>query len=300
VNSTSQSKKYALYIIAFLLVLNVFAWVVAYDLSQPRFLEVTFFDIGQGDAIFIETPQSHQILIDGGPTSIILEKLAKEMPFWDRSIDLIILTHPEHDHISGLLEVLKSYEVENILWTGIIRDTAEYQEWERLIKEEEAEIKVAKAGQRIKCLTSGVKQCELKVLYPFENLEGQEFKNSNNTSIVVKLIYDGSSFLFTGDAYKSIERKLIERGSKIDSDILKVGHHGSKTSSAQEFIEAVSPEIAIISAGRDNKYGHPHQEVLERLKNYGIRILRTDKEGDIKIISDGITLLITNLNELRI
>jgi len=270
-------------ILSFLFLLNIFAWIIVYELSQPRFLEVTFFDVGQGDAIFIETPQSHQILIDGGPSSAILEKLAKEMPFWDRSIDLIILTHPEHDHIAGLIKVLKSYRVENILWTGIIRDTAEYREWKKLIKDEKAEIKIAKAGQKI-ILPGTV----LSISHPFESLENQEPKNTNNTSVIAKLVFGKDSFLFIGDVYKSVERKLIEKGIEIDSDVLKVGHHGSKTSSAEEFLEKVSPEIAVISAGKDNKYGHPHQEVLESLGNYGIRILRTDKEGDIKILSDGI------------
>lgn len=270
-------------VLGILFFLNIFAWITVYDLSQPRFLEVNFFDIGQGDAIFIEIPENHQILIDGGPTSVVLEKLAKEMPFWDRTIDLIILTHPEHDHIAGLIEVLKRYKVENILWTGIIRDTAEHKEWKRLIKEEKAEIKIARLGQKI--IISGT---VLDILHPFENLEGQESKNSNNTSIIIKLISGKNTFLFTGDVYKLIEKQLIERNIEIDSDVLKIGHHGSKTSSSEEFLEKVSPEIAVISAGKDNQYGHPHQEALERLENYGIRTLRTDEEGDIKIISDGI------------
>ena len=125
--------KRVLIISTLLLFFNALAWVAVFDLSQPRFLEVHFFDVGQGDAIFIETPQSHQILIDGGPTSAILEKLGKEMPFWDRSLDLVILTHPERDHITGLFEVFKKYKVENILWTGVLRDTVEFKEWQRLI-----------------------------------------------------------------------------------------------------------------------------------------------------------------------
>ena len=170
----------ALIILGILFFLNLLAWIAVYDLSQPRFLEVTFFDVGQGDSIFIETPQRHQILIDGGPTSIILEKLGKEMPFWDRALDLVILTHPEHDHIAGLLEVLKRYEIQNILWTGIVRDTNEYREWKNLIQKEGAEIKIAQADQNIK-LTENI---YLDILYPSENLEGKELRNSNNTSII--------------------------------------------------------------------------------------------------------------------
>jgi len=280
--------------------LNILAWIAVYEVSQPRFLEVNFFDVGQGDAIFIETPKRHQILIDGGPSSVILEKLGKEMPFWDRSIDLIILTHPERDHLAGLIEVLKRYKVENILWTGVIRNTSEYQEWIKSIQNEKAKIKIAKANQKIILSKSdwglssawegggrvGVHNF-IDVLYPLENLEGQTFKDSNNTSIVAKLVFGENSFLFTGDIDKSAEGKLIESGVDINSNVLKVAHHGSKTSSAEEFIKEVSPEIAVISVGKDNKYGHPHQEVLETLAKYDITILRTNQDGDIKIISDG-------------
>ena len=282
-----KNRKFLFLILGFLVFSNLIAWIIVFDLGKVRFLEVIFFDVGQGDAIFIETPSYHQILIDGGPDSTILEKLSKEMPFWDRSIDLIILTHPERDHLTGLIEVLEKYKVENILWTGIVRDTAEYKEWKKLIEEEKAEIFIAKAGQKISCLTWQIKQCDLEILQPFESLEGKEFKDSNNTSIISKLVFGKNSFLFTGDAYKDVEGKLINKEAEIDSDVLKVAHHGSKTSSSEEFLKAVSPEIAVISVGRENKYGHPNEEVLELLEKYGIRVLRTDKDGDIKIISDG-------------
>lgn len=261
-------------IVGVLFFLNVLAWTAVYSLSQP-FLEVTFFDVGQGDAIFIETPSGHQILIDGGPGSAILEKLGNEMPFWDRTIDLVILTHPERDHYGGLLEVLKRYKVENILWTGILRDTAEYQEWQRLI--ERSNVLIAESGQQI---IAG--EAVFKILFPFESLQGEEVKNTNNTSIVSKLICGSNSFLFVGDIYKKIERELIGKG--IDSDVLKIAHHGSKTSSAQEFIEAVSPNIAVIQVGKENSYGHPTKEVLDILEKHGINILRTDLNGDIKIL----------------
>lgn len=277
----SKSKNFTFLILGLLIFFNILAWLAVYDLSKPHFLEVNFFDVGQGDAIFIETPKRHQILIDGGPDSTILEKLGKEMPFYDKSLDLIILTHPEHDHMAGLIEVLKRYKVENILWTGVLRDTAEYKEWQKLIAEEEAEIKIAEAPQNISTRTVLV-----EVLYPFESFEGQEVKNTNNTSIITRLVFGEISFLFTGDAYKSIERKLIENEIDIDSGILKVGHHGSKTSTSEEFLKQVSPEIAIIQVG-ENRYGHPHQETLEALAKYDIKVLRTDLNGDIKIFSDG-------------
>lgn len=278
---------------------NILTWVVVFDLSKPHFLEVTFFDVGQGDAIFIETPQRHQILIDGGPDQGILEKLGEEMPFWDKTIDLVILTHPEHDHIAGLIEVLKRYKVENILWTGVVRDTSEYKQWQYLIKEEEkqgAQITIAEAAQKVIWLSASPGSHPgkqkwlsgyLEILHPFESLEGQKPKNTNNSSVIGRLVFGKNSFLFTGDAYKSVERKLVKKGTKLLSDVLKVGHHGSKTSSSQEFIAEVLPQIAVISVGKNNRYGHPHSDTLKILHKYGIKILRTDKDGDIKIFSDG-------------
>jgi len=274
----AKTKNFIFGIFSILICLNILAWIEFYNLNKTRLLEVNFFDVDQGDAIFIVTPQKHQILIDGGPSSKILEKLGEEMPFWDRTIDLIILTHPEKDHLIGLIEVLKRYKIENVLWTGIKRDTAEYEEWLKLIKEEGAKIFIAKAGQKVI-----IPKSVLEILYPFENLEGQEFNNSNDTSIVAKLIFGENSFLFTGDVSKSVEKKLLDKKVDIESDVLKVSHHGSKTSSSEKFVSVVFPEIAVIPVGKKNSYNHPHQEVLEVLKNYG-KILRTDLNGDIKII----------------
>lgn len=262
--------------------LNILALVAVWELGGNGGLEVTFFDVGQGDSIFIETPQRHQILIDGGPNDTIIKKLGKEMPFWDRTLDLIILTHPEHDHLAGLLEVLKQYKVEDILWTGVLRDTVEFQEWQRLIKEEGAQIYIAQAGEK---LSFSEKLSFLSILYPFESLDGKKVENSNDTSIIPRLVFGKTSFLFTGDISKFLERQLLSLVKQFNSDVLKVSHHGSKTSSSKEFIEAVSPGVAVISVGRNNSYGHPHPETLTNLA--GVKILRTDSDGDIKIISDG-------------
>ena len=227
-----EKRKIDFIILGFLIFLNIFAWIVVCDLSQPKFLEVNFFDVGQGDAAFIETPESHQILIDGGPSSVILEKLGQEMPFWDRTIDIIVLSHPESDHLSGLIDVLKRYKVENILWTGILRDTAEYKEWIDLIQREGARIEITEADKKVRLSD----KIYFDILYPLENLEGRNFKESNNTSVVAKLVFEESSFLFTGDIEESAEEDLAVN-KDIKSDILKVAHHGSKTSSSEEFLE---------------------------------------------------------------
>lgn len=264
---------------------NSISWASVYYLRPAPFVEVVFLDIGQGDAIFIQTPQKHQVLIDGGPDAGIMEKLASVMPFYDRTIDLVILTHPDKDHISGLLEVLKQYEVENVLWTGILQDTERWQEWSKLIKEEGADIRIAQFGQRI-VFSKGI---FLDIIYPFENLSGREIERDNNTSVVSKLIAGDNSFLFTGDIEKKAEQELVDSNIGLDSDVLKVSHHGSKTSSSREFLETVKPEIAVIQVGKNN-YGHPAPEVLLNLQNFDIETLRTDERGNILIVSDGASL----------
>lgn len=280
-----KSQSFVVIVMAVLLGMNLLAWIAVFELRDTGKLKVVFFDVGQGDAAFIETPQQNQILIDGGPSARVLEKLGKEMPFWDRTIDLVILTHPEQDHLAGIIEVLRRYRVENILWTGVVRDTPEYAEWQKVLKKEGARVFFAKAGKKITC------SCEepwtLAVLFPLEEMAGKAASDSNNTSIVAKLAYGQTSFLFTGDIEKEAERQLINGGINIDSDVLKIAHHGSKTSSTLDFIAVVSPDIAVISAGKDNRYGHPHPQTLDTLKRYGAKILRTDLDGDITLASDG-------------
>lgn len=273
-------KKIVLIILIGLLIANLLAFSIVWDLRQAKALEVIFFDVGQGDSIFIKSSAGHQILIDGGPDSTVLEKLAQEMPFFDRSLDMIILTHADSDHLNGLIEVLKRYKIDYIVWTGLIKDTENCQQWQQLIEKEGAVIKIAQAGQKIR-----FNQAYLDILYPFDNLAGQQFKNTNNTSIVSRLVSKDDSFLFTGDIEEPVEKQLLERNVYLDSDILKVAHHGSITSSCQEFIERVSPATAVISCGRNNQYNYPRQETLAVLENNNIEILRTDQDGDIKFIS---------------
>lgn len=260
--------------LAVLLILNITAWLIVYDNKD---LEVVFFDVGQGDSIYIEIENSFQVLIDGGPNMSVLKKLGQEMPFYDRTIELMILTHPDHDHLFGLLEVLKRYDVKNVLWTGVKKDTAEYQEWLRLIEEEGADIFMAEAGQRIDLS----EEIYLSIIHPFESLEGKEVKDYNDTSIVAFLVFNNASFLFTGDISKKVEKQL-----NVDADVLKIAHHGSKSSTCSEFIEAVSPDIAVISVG-ENNYGHPHDEVLSILQQFGIQVLITKELGDIKLLTNG-------------
>ncbi len=280
--SIVKNKLFKILIVVLAMLTLALVWVFIEE--KQKFLEIDFFDVGQGDSIFIETPKHKQILIDGGPDLTILEKLGREMPFWDRSIDLVVLSHPEADHLAGLIEVVKRYKIGGILTTGIIRETSEYQEWQKTIQEEKIPIYIAQANGVIN-LDDNIK---LIVLYPLENLSGQVIKDSNNTSIVSQLVYKDFELLLTGDIEKKIEKELLKNppAGGLESDILKIAHHGSKTSTAEEFIKAVDPIIAVIQAGKDNTYGHPHQSVLDTLNN--IATFVTGRDGDVKIITDGI------------
>lgn len=268
------------------MIVAILVWLAVFSQTKSNLLEVDFFDVGQGDAAFIETPTGYQILIDGGPDGKVLEKLGEEMPFYDRSIDLIILTHPEADHLTGLIEVLKNYQVGQILENGFKRETAGYQEWQRLIKEKKIPLKIAQAGQKINL----GQNTELKILWPVSSFVNSSLESSNDISVVAQLIYGQSEFLFTGDIERPVELNLVNNppADGLESDVLKTAHHGSKTSTLQPFLEKVNPEIAVISVGRQNSYGHPHQEVLERLRSR--QVFRTDLDGDVEIKTNGLSL----------
>lgn len=256
-----MQKKYIFFFSAFLLALNFFAWKEVFILGSFQTLRVDFLDVGQGDSAFIQTPENHQILIDGGPNSSVLGKLSSLMPFWDKSIDIVILSHPESDHMQGLLGVLQTYKADYILWTGVKKTAPEYDEWIKILDKQKkwgAKIIIAKSGQEIKA-----GNVLIDTLYPFESLEGQDMKNtSNDTCVVLKLIYGNNSFLFTGDISSVAEKDLVSNKSNLQSDVLKVAHHGSKYSTSDLFLSVVKPETAVISVGAKNTYGHPTPEVL--------------------------------------
>ena len=278
------NRKYLIfYFLGFLLIGAVLVYAAVFTKAQAGLLLVDFFDVGQGKAIFIETPDKHQILIDGGPDNSVLEKLSGVMPFFDREIDLVILTHPDSDHLSGLIDVLERYKVDGIIETGIFDSSAIYKKWQSLIKEKNIPVIYASAGEKIKIGDSFL----LLTLFPVQNISGKSFENTNSTSIVSRLIYGKISFLFTGDAEAATESYLVASNVYIDSDILDVGHHGSKNSSSQGFLEAVTPQTAVIQVGAKNRYGHPAPETLQRLDEVKTKIYRTDLCEDVKILSDG-------------
>ncbi|PIR96796.1 MAG: MBL fold metallo-hydrolase [Candidatus Doudnabacteria bacterium CG10_big_fil_rev_8_21_14_0_10_41_10] len=263
--------------------LTLLVWLAYFSLRPDYKLHVNFYDVGQGDSIFIETYLGNQILIDGGPDSTVLQKLGTDLPFYDRTIDLVILTHLHADHTAGLIEVLKRYKVKQVMLTRVSYDTQTYKRFLDLLEEKNIHATIARAGQIVYLDDSTV----LRVLHPFSDLSGQSFKQVNNTSIISRLSFGKADFLFTGDASRENEQALVSGGYTVSSEVLKVGHQGSRTSSGEQFLNAVSPDYAVISVGEENSYGHPHQEVLDNFEKANIPVSRTDESGDIRFVSDG-------------
>ena len=238
-------------------------------------LEVWFFDVGQGDAILIRTPSDHQILIDGGPDNTILQKLGNVLPFWDKSLDFVALTHPHADHLTGLLEVAQRYNVEHFLISGVGCSNALCDEWQKELGQEPNKTLKATVGQKIE-FDDGVK---IEVLAPTDEMLRNG--NLNNTSVVLRLSYKKFDAIFSGDAESDEQDAILGESKNLQSEVYKIPHHGSENGVNLNFFQAVSPEVAVISVGKDNPYGHPHQAALELFSK--IKVLRTDEDGDIKI-----------------
>jgi competence protein ComEC len=271
-----QFRKFILFT---LLAATVFVWYAVFAESREG-LTVYFFDVGQGDSIFIETENGNQIVIDGGPGDAALARLGEVMPFYDRTIDLLVLTHPDADHLNGLVEILGRYTVNNVLVTGVLHNTAAYAEWNRRILQYNIPVHIASVGM----VFDAGREAYFEVLSPFTLVSGTESSAMNETSIVLRMEYGENSFLFPGDIEAKTERLLaVLSASALDADIIKAPHHGSKTSSSDEFLEAVTPVAAIISVGKNNRYGHPHAEVLSRYERMGIPVYRTDMRGTITV-----------------
>ena len=247
-------------------------------------LVVAFLDVGQGDAIFIETPNGIQALIDGGGSNRVMLELGSMMPFGDQTLDLIIATHPDKDHIGGLIPVLENYEVEKILESPIETDTKVFGLLKDAISKEQGGRVFAEAGDII--WLDQPRGIYLKILSV-----GGVGKKTNEAAIVAELHYGETEFLLTADIGALTEAELMKNwGAEIDTDILKVAHHGSRYSTTSEFLELASPAIAVISAGAKNPYGHPHKDMLGRLEKLKIPVLGTYSEGTIIFESDGETI----------
>ena len=260
-------------------------WIAALSLPDSR-LHVTFVDVGQGDAAFITTPSGQQVLVDGGPDPLeMVRHLGANMPFRDRTIELVVLTHAHSDHVTGLLEVLRRYDVRRVLERKIEYDSPPYQAWRRALEEEGAEVIQAEAGQLIS-VGDGV---FIQVVSPPARLLRGTASDVDNASVVLRVVYGSVSFLLAADMFREGEALLVSRNAAIATDVLKVGHHGSRSSSSSAFLDSVSPAVAVISAGEDNRFGHPHPEALEALRQHVPEelLLLTRDSGTIEFVTDG-------------
>ncbi len=258
--------------------------------SGTPVLRVDFLDVGQGDAILITAPNKNQVLIDGGPSDAVLGELGNHMGFFDRSIDMVIATHPDKDHIAGLASVFRLYDVDYFINSELQSETKYDTALQESVSNESGLTRItARAGERfILDKTHGV---YIDVLFPSSTTT--DYEETNEASMITRLVYGNQSFLLTGDAYTSNEDYVVDMyGDKIKSTVLKIGHHGSKTSSGEKFLLTVLPEYAIVSAGKNNTYGHPKPEIIERFENIGSHILSTIDHGTISFITDGTVMYV--------
>ncbi|KLE16708.1 competence protein [Clostridium sp. C8] len=243
-------------------------------------MNVHFIDVGQGDSILIQV-NSKNLLIDSGP-SASKDKLVKYLNSLKISkFDYIIATHPHEDHIGNMSYIIDNFEVLNFYAPKVNSNTKAFETMVESLVIKDLKIKVLKPN--IKSIDLG-ENTKVDVFSPISN----EYENLNNFSSIIRISYGNNSFLFTGDSEELSEKEVLSKGYDLKSDVLKIGHHGSSSSTSKRFLDAVDPYIAVISAGKDNSYGHPSQEVLSRLKD--LTIYRTDLNGNILIKSDGYSL----------
>ena len=270
---TSNYKMYSIFAFTLTVLLFYFSYQIFVELKP---LQVVFLDVGQGDSILIQKG-TKQILIDGGPSGKTeLAKLGNYLPYFDREIELVIATHPDRDHIGGLVDVARNYKIGKVIATGAEKDTAIFKEWKDLLAFNK--IETLEAMRKDEISFGGA---ILKIVSPDSPVDFAA-GDANNKSIVARLDCENNSFLFTGDIESPAEKEILASGENIDADFLKVAHHGSKYSTSAEFLDAANPNEAVISVGADNSYGHPTEAVLDALEKRNVRIFRTDENGDIE------------------
>jgi len=300
-------KKIKLTALGVLFVANFLLWSAYFSLRPSDKLLVSFFDVGQGDSSMIETPSRAKIIIDGGPDNSVLAKIGRTLSFYDRTIDILIITHPDSDHLAGAVEIARNYDIGLILVNGKDCATKICAEFDKIVKEKNIKVVAASAGQEIDfgqsvkmdILEPSFASADAKAMADKKATEGEASvasagakvtagkQDDNNSSIILFLSFGKDSFLFMGDAEDKEEIGLINAWPNLTAEVLKVGHHGSKNSTNQLFLDHIKPKISVISVGAKNTYGHPTIETLDKLKKIGSNILRTDLGGDIKMESEG-------------
>ena len=276
-------------IIAILILLALV--VIVYTVTRKEntnSVRAVFLDIGQGDASYVAFENGEDMLVDCSKDRRVLSALGRHMRFFDRTIDYLVVTHPDRDHYGGCVDVLKRFYVKHILYNGGKKEYDEYWQtfWQALQAEHAEYTEIAKEE------TWQIGSSTLHFLYPDrpeKEISGDV--ETNNKSIVFVLRFGNSSIVFTGDAEKELEEYLIQKyGNELEADILKVGHHGSPSSSEEPFLRMVSPQYATISVGKENTYGHPSLRVIRRLERVGAKVWRTDLDRDIFAVLNGSTV----------
>ncbi len=280
------------YSIAFLVLVSGIVWYVYYRESRHGLLTVAFLSVGQGDAIYIESPTGTQVIVDGGPAQNLMGALSHVMPWYDRHVDMIVVTNPDLDHYSGFISFLNRYRVDSVLESGTKSKTETYALLEKEISNKKIQKIVGTRGQVID-IGGGA---YLSVLFPDRDVSDV---SSNDGSLVMRLVYGDTSVMLQGDSTARIEEYLISLDMKnatstLTSTILKAGHHGSRTSTTESYVARVHPQWAVISSGTNNDYGHPHIETLKTLEKFSVPTLDTCVMGTVVFTSDGINLQLKN------
>jgi competence protein ComEC len=260
-------------------VVSIFLSVLAFRSTQK--LEIVFLDVGQGDATLVTTPNGRQILIDAGVKNNLGQTLSQYMSASDRSLDLIVMTHPDLDHVGGMVSLVDRYDIDLIMHSGLLAGAPVYAAIAERVNQKNIKTMTAEAGQVIQLDTD----VHLEIYSPYSEYESLE---SNEFSIIARLVYKDTSVMLTGDAVKVNEYEVVETyRDRLKSDILKVGHHGSQTSTSDVFVETVNPEYGVISAGCSNRFGHPHGNVLTTLFTNQVEVFDTCNDGDVIFKSNG-------------
>ncbi len=284
----SHAKNYLRwYVLCALIILCIVVWSIVWT-ENKGILTFSVLNVGQGDALYIESPTGTQVIVDGGPDKNLMKELSKIMPWYDRHVDMMVVTNPDLDHYSGFIPFLDKYSTDVVLEPGTTNKYPAYGELEQKLVDKGIPKVLARRGQVVD-LGGGA---YLKILFPDRDVSGL---SSNDGSIVMQLVYGDTSVMLQGDSTANIEHYLVSLdGEKLKSTILKAGHHGSKTSSTMEYVGTVSPKWTVISSGTNNSYGHPNKETLTTLKALDIPVLDTCVMGRITFTSDGKAFTLKN------
>lgn len=281
-------------IIGILIIISIILWTFIFQRGADEFFHFYMLDVGQGMAIYIRFPNGFDVLYDGGPDDKVFEELGEVMPAWDRKINLLISSHNHADHLVGLIEVLERYKVDEVWLSGAIHTTETYKKFLTAIDQSGAKIQTCYVGGD--CRVSHKSSGQIVILFPFNDLTGTQPKNQNNASLVARVEYGETAILLPGEIEKESENEIIQSycpsnvgtycNTPLQSDILQSPHQGSHSSSTPEFLQMVKPTDIFIAVGADNQYGHPHQDILQRYKEMGFNVYRTDLCGRIEVGAD--------------